>query len=128
MVLRPRAIDRLRARLPSWIHENDRFELLDALDRIETLVDELNAIEQREAGLEADVAARLGEETSRNLFILSVVTVIFLPITLITSIFGMNVAGLPGLQNPRAFWWVMVAMMVVPGLFLLAVRWRPVLS
>ena len=50
VVLRPRAIDRLRARLPSWIEEHDRFELLDALDRIESLVDELQAIEQREAG------------------------------------------------------------------------------
>ena len=52
---------------PRWIDENDRFELLDALDRMETLVDELQAIEQREAGLEAEVAARLSEETNRNL-------------------------------------------------------------
>ena len=102
MTLRPRAIDRLRARLPAWLDENDRFELLDALDRIETLVDELQAIEQREAGLEAEVMARLSEETNRNLFILSVVTVIFLPMTLITGIFGMNVAGLPGLDDPSA--------------------------
>ena len=124
VTLRPRAIDRLRARLPSWVDENDRFELLDALDRMETLVDELQAIEQREAGLEAEVAARLSEETNRNLFILSVVTVIFLPMTLITGIFGMNVAGLPGLADPSAFWWVMLAMAVVPAVFLAALRWR----
>ena len=80
--LRPRVIDRL----PSWIDEHDRFDLLNALDRMETLVDELQAIEQREAGLEAEVAARLSEETNRNLYILSVVTVIFLPMTLITGI------------------------------------------
>jgi zinc transporter len=67
--LRPRVIDRLRARLPSWIDEHDRFDLLNALDRMETLVDELQAIEQREAGLEAEVAARLSEETNRNLYI-----------------------------------------------------------
>ena len=48
VTLRPRAIDRLRARLPSWLDENDRYELLDVLDLMETLVDELNAIEQRE--------------------------------------------------------------------------------
>ena len=84
----------------------------------------LQAIEQREAGLEAEVAARLGEETNRNLYILSVVTVIFLPMTLITGIFGMNVDGLPGLQDPSAFWWVMLSMVGVPALFLLAIRWR----
>jgi zinc transporter len=124
VALRPRAIDRLRSRLPSWVDENDRFELVNALDRMETLVDELQAIEQREAGLEAEVAARLSEETNRNLFILSVVTVIFLPMTLITGIFGMNVAGLPGLADPSAFWWVMLAMSVVPAVFLAALRWR----
>ena len=124
VALRTRTIDRLRARLPAWVEENDRFELLNALDRMETLVDELQAVEQREASLEAEVAARLTEETNRNLYILSVVTVIFLPMTLITGIFGMNVAGLPGLQDPGAFWWVMLAMAVVPAVFLLAIRWR----
>ena len=108
VTLRLRAIDRLRARLPSWLDENDRYELLDVLDLMETLVDELNAIEQREGALESEIATRLGEETNRNLYILSVVTAIFLPMTLITGIFGMNVAGLPGLQDASAFWWVML--------------------
>lgn len=124
VALRPRALDRMRARLPGWIDENDRFELLDVLDRMETLVDELQAIEQREAVLEAEVAARLTEETNRNLYILSVVTVIFLPMTLITGVFGMNVAGLPGLQDSDAFWWVMLSMAAIPALFMLALRWR----
>ena len=124
MALRPRAIDRLRARLPAWIGENERFELLDALDRLDSLVEELHTIEQREATLEAEVAARLGEETNRNLFVLSVVTVIFLPMTLITGIFGMNVAGLPGVEDPASFWWVMLVMVAVPVLFLFALRWR----
>ena len=87
-------------------------------------MDELQAIEQREAGLEAEVMARVGEETNRNLYLLSMVTVIFLPMTLITGIFGMNVAGLPGLESAGAFWWVMLAMLVLPALFLLAFRWR----
>ena len=124
VTLRPRAIDRLRSRLPTWLDESDRFELLDQLDRMETLVDELDAIEQREAALESEVATRLGEETNRNLFILSVVTVIFLPMTLITGIFGMNVAGLPGLEDPDAFWWVMLSMALVPAALLIAMRWR----
>jgi Mg2+ and Co2+ transporter CorA len=36
----------------------------------------------------------------------------------------MNVAGLPGLADPSAFWWVMLAMSVVPAVFLAALRWR----
>ena len=124
VALRPRALDRLRARLPTWLDENDRYELLDSLDLMETLVDELNTIEHREAALEAEVAARLGEETNRNLYILSVVTAVFLPMTLITGIFGMNVAGLPGLQDPDAFCWVMLSMLLVPAILVMAMRWR----
>ncbi len=36
----------------------------------------------------------------------------------------MNVAGLPGLGDSSAFWWVMLTMAVVPAVFLLAIRWR----
>jgi Mg2+ and Co2+ transporter CorA len=36
----------------------------------------------------------------------------------------MNVAGLPGLEDLGAFWWVMLAMAVVPAVFLAAIRWR----
>jgi zinc transporter len=36
-------------------------------------------------------------------FVLSIVTAVFLPVTLITGIFGMNVGSLPGLQDAAAF-------------------------
>jgi hypothetical protein len=36
----------------------------------------------------------------------------------------MNVAGLPGLENPDAFGWVMLSMAVVPTVFVLAIRGR----
>jgi len=37
------------------------------------------------------------------MYILSIVAAIFLPISFITGLFGMNVAGLPGLEEPMAF-------------------------
>ncbi|MGH8507447.1 MAG: CorA family divalent cation transporter [Gammaproteobacteria bacterium] len=60
--------------------------------------------------LQEELAGRVAEMTSRNLVILSIVTTVFLPITLITGIFGMNVAGLPGLEDRSAFWCVMLGM------------------
>ena len=44
--------------------------------------------------------------------------------TLITGIFGMNVAGLPGLESPTSFWWVMLSMVLVPAILLVVMRWR----
>lgn len=42
--------------------------------------------------------------------VLSIVLAIFLPITFITGVFGMNVAGVPGVENADAFSCVIVTM------------------
>lgn len=82
--------------------------------------------EQRETSLAAEVASRLAEETNRNLYVLSIVTVLFAPMTLIAGIFGMNVAGLPGFEDADAFWLVMLAMAAASALLLLVMyRRRP---
>jgi magnesium transporter len=65
----------------------------------------------------------IGHQTNYRLQILTVVSVVLLPLTLIASIFGMNV-GVPGESDIHAFW-ALVAIMVVFGLGLLGLfRWR----
>jgi zinc transporter len=47
--------------------------------------------------------------------------------TLVTGIFGMNVAGLPGLQGPASFWWVMILIIASGGATLAVLFWRRLL-
>ena len=53
----------------------------------------------------------MAEETNRHLHFLSVVTALFLPATLVTGVFGMNVKGLPLLETSGGFIWA-IALMV----------------
>ena len=46
------------------------------------------------------------------MYVLSVVAAIFLPISFVTGLFGMNVAGLPGLEYPEAFLFVASGMAI----------------
>jgi zinc transporter len=48
--------------------------------------------------------AQAEEETNRNLYILTMFSVILLPATLIASIWGMNVGGIPFSGSPNGFW------------------------
>jgi len=48
---------------------------------------------------EADLQAN--QRTNRNLYILSVLSALFLPPTLVTGFFGMNTGGLPFVQSPE---------------------------
>jgi zinc transporter len=51
-----------------------------------------------------ELRAQVEEETNRNLYILTMFSVIFLPATLIASIWGMNVGGIPFSGSPNGFW------------------------
>jgi zinc transporter len=70
------------------------------------------------------LASRQSELTNRNLYFLSIATAIFLPMTLVTGIFGMNVAGLPGLKTSAAFWLVMLALAATGLTSLIILRLR----
>jgi zinc transporter len=66
--------------------------------------------------LQDEITIKLAEQTNRNLHILSVVTALLLPPTLVTGLFGMNVEGLPFAGSPYGFWWVAtVAFAVAAG-------------
>ena len=66
------------------------------------------------------MAACLAEQTNSNLYILFLFTAILFPPSLIAGIFGMNVVGVPGVQDgsEMAFWWVMLGMTAVSSLIL----------
>ena len=53
-----------------------------------------------------ELRAQVEEETNRNLYILTMFSLIFLPATLIASIWGMNVGGIPFSGSPNGFWLV----------------------
>jgi zinc transporter len=76
--------------------------------RLDWLDLEVVSLRDRAHLLQEEVTIKTAEETNRNLQILAIVTTIFLPATLVTGIFGMNVMGLPFTQNPHGFLWSML--------------------
>ena len=51
------------------------------------------------------------EQMNNTMLLLTAVTVILLPLTVISGILGMNVAGIPFADSPHAFW-VVLALLV----------------
>jgi zinc transporter len=78
------------------------------IESLSFLIDETNELYERAKLLQEELASRVAEDTGRNLYVLAILSAVFLPMTLITGIFGMNVAGLPWLHSSSGFWWVMV--------------------
>ena len=84
------------------IDEFDRFNR--QIHRYAALVEDAEEYAEHCQFLLEELRAQVEEETNRNLYILTMFSVIFLPATLIASIWGMNVGGIPFSGNPNGFW------------------------
>ena len=98
--------------------------LQDLADRLAAHALDLEHMQEGARLLQEEQANRLAEITNRNLYFLAILTAIFLPMTLVTGVFGMNVAGMPGLTGNGSFWWVVLGLGVTGVGSLLLLRWK----
>ncbi|MDG4900721.1 MULTISPECIES: CorA family divalent cation transporter [unclassified Mesorhizobium] len=66
--------------------------------------------------------AKLTERSNQLLYILSVMTAVLLPMTIISGLFSMNVGGLPLVDTALGFWVVTAIAVVVAGIVYMVVR------
>ncbi|MCM5570885.1 magnesium transporter CorA family protein [Burkholderiaceae bacterium FT117] len=96
-------------------------DLVSHIDRV------LNHARRMEASLETAVQLHFSataHQTNEVMRTLTAITAIFLPLTLITGIFGMNFEFIPGLHSPTGFWWTIAAMVVIAVALLALFRAR----
>lgn len=79
----------------SWLGELDRVRLREQAERLTRVIDELDAARDRAAVTHEEVASRLSEIMNQRLYTLSVITAIFLPLGVVTGLWGANVGGIP---------------------------------
>ncbi len=97
------ALERLAALPGDWLDADDRLHLSAAADRAARMAEELEAIRERAALTHEALTDLRAEQLDTRALIVSIVAMIFLPLTFITGIYGMNVKGLPGADSPYAF-------------------------
>ncbi len=86
-------------------------------------VEELDALQGRLTAINDHHTSQAAQAQNRNSYILSIVAAIFLPLGIITGLFGVNVGGLPGLNTPAAFTILCVSMGGMTVVALAVMRW-----
>ena len=109
----PAAFFRLLNRPPDWITEEELQNLQQAADKFSTAISDTMALVERVKQLQEELAALVNEQTNRTLFVLTLVTVLALPINLVAGLFGMNVGGIPLAQHPYGFFLVVAPLLVL---------------
>lgn len=119
----PSALFRLLQKPPGWIREEDLQDLRQSTEEFSVALRDMAALEERIKLLHEEIAGRVAEENNRSLFVLTVVTVLALPINIVAGLMGMNVGGVPLAQHPHGFW-VVVAIIAVFGVVALWLAFR----
>ena len=111
----PAALFRLLSRPPSWITDEDVQELRQAAEEFATAVADSSALAERVKLLQEEFTALTTEQTNKTLFVLTLVTVLALPINLVAGLFGMNVGGIPLAGHAHGFMMVVLLLAIITG-------------
>jgi hypothetical protein len=106
------------------LSEDVAYDLRYQTDRIIHHVEDLDLAKERAVVLQGELQNRLAEKQNARMFVLSIVAAIFLPLSFLTGVFGMNVAGLPGLEHPNAFNILTGSMLVLAIALIAYMRWK----
>ena len=102
----PAAMFRLLRSPPEWMQEEDVDDLRQSTEEFNVTLSDMTALQERIKLLLEEIAGRVAEANNRSLFVLTIVTVLALPINIMTGMFGMNVGGIPLAEDPWGFWLV----------------------
>jgi zinc transporter len=94
----------------SFFTTRDRVRLREAAARCARLGDELQSLSERAVLVHEQILDTRAEQMNKTILVLTAVTVIFMPLTVISGVLGMNVAGIPYAEEPWAFWGVLAAL------------------
>jgi zinc transporter len=116
----PAALFRLLQKPPAWIREEDRQDLRQSTEEFNLALSDMAALQERIKLLQEEIEGRVAEQNNHSLFVLTVVTVLALPINIIAGLLGMNVGGVPLSDHKHGFW---IVVAVIATFTLIAGWW-----
>ena len=131
MLLRENMFDRQRTL--SGILRSERFPN-DIYPKLSLMIKDANSLinhadfsSERLDYMQENAMGLINMEQNNITKVFTIVSVFFLPATLIASIWGTNFSRLPGLASEGGFWWMIASMLAILAATYLLLRWKKIL-
>ncbi|MDT0577023.1 zinc transporter ZntB [Croceicoccus sp. F390] len=119
------ALERISRDAPAWFEDHDRREIAESVDRLRRYLDDIDISKESAIVLQDDIRARAAARSNRTSYLLTIVAAIFLPLSFVTGLLGINVGGVPGAGDADAFWIVCgLCAAILSAQLLLFWRWH----
>ncbi|ANF58946.1 CorA family divalent cation transporter [Halotalea alkalilenta] len=103
------------------LDETNRLALREVANHLYRYIEDVRAMQERALIIQEQIWSIHNERLNSRMYLLSIITVLFLPLTFLTGLLGINVGGIPGANNPYGFALVLVLCLLVSVLVLAAV-------
>ncbi len=87
----------------AWLKKRDKLHLRENANRLHRYLEELDSISDRAIVVQEELASRLAEQINRRIYTLTMVATIFMPLSFLAGMFGINVGGIPGATSSFGF-------------------------
>jgi len=118
------SLDRLYRQPGPFLTDIESQELREETDRLTRHLEDLDLARERALVTQEELLNRIAEEQNQRMYLLSVVAAIFLPLSFLTGLLGMNVAGLPGTEASYGFTLSAATMIAIGIGLILFFRWK----
>lgn len=108
----------------SVITENDRDDLRESYQRLRLYTEDLAAARDRASVLQDEVTNQADTAMNNRMYIVTLIAGLFLPLTVITGLLGVNVGGIPGADSPSGFWILCALLVLIVAISYLVLRRR----
>jgi len=109
------ALGKLSAINLPWLDPQHKARIGEVADRMTRTVEELDAARDRAAVTQEELGARVTEATNRRLYVLALITAVFLPLGFVCALFSVGIGGVPFRNNDHAFWGLVAGFGVFVG-------------
>lgn len=97
------------------LRSEDIGELSNSADNQSRYVEDVDSVRERATVLQDELNNTVANDMNRNMYLMSIIAAVFLPLSLLTGLLGINVGGIPGTDSNAAFW-VVCALLVLIAL------------
>ncbi len=97
----------------TWFSEGECIQLRESCDRIIRYIEDLDLVRERVIVNQEELSSRVSEQINNKMLLLSIVAAIFLPLSFVTGLLGMNLGGIPGATSTHSFMLVSISLTVI---------------
>ncbi len=104
LVPQKEAIQRLAVESQTWLTKEQVVLIQESANDITRYVEALESLRERCLFMQEEFVNLQSEKMNARMYVLSILSGIFLPLGFLTGLFGINIGGMPGTESGAAFW------------------------